>query len=153
MYSDIAYHCYLPLSLIQEQQERLFRVCVVNNICGQTWTRLGYYDVTARLILLMICLVILLLFTICCMIFVICYLLFFIICYLLLFICFFLLLLVFCSLLYVIWHFFCLLSVSFYLLFAICNLLFFVHIVPVSSFGSFRAQKPSRLENYKALKS
>ena len=36
-------------------------------------TRLGYYDVTARLILLMICLVIfLLLFTICCMIFVIC---------------------------------------------------------------------------------
>ena len=40
-------------------------------------TRLGYYDVTARLILLMICLVILLFFTICCMLFVIC---FFIIC-------------------------------------------------------------------------
>ena len=48
-----------------------------------TTTRLGYYDVTARLILLIICLVILLLYTICCMIFVICYLLFllFVICY------------------------------------------------------------------------
>ena len=40
-------------------------------------TRLGYYDVTAKLILLMICLVILLLFTICCKIFVICYLFFY----------------------------------------------------------------------------
>ena len=70
-------------------------------------TRLGFYDVTARLILLMICLDILLLFTICCMIFVICYLLFFTICYLLFFICFLLLLLVF-------------------LFFVICYLIFFV---------------------------
>ena len=36
--------------------------------------RLGYYDVTARLILLIICLAILLLFTIFSMILVICYL-------------------------------------------------------------------------------
>ena len=40
-------------------------------------TRLGYYDVTARLILLVICLVILLLLPICCMIFAICCLLFY----------------------------------------------------------------------------
>ena len=74
--------------------------CIVCKFCGKNWlfshaycwgkqpifpqnlqTRVGYYDVTARLILLMICLVILSLFTICCMQFVICYLLFFIICY------------------------------------------------------------------------
>ena len=51
-------------------------------------TRLGYYDVTARLILLMICLVLFLLYTICCVIFVISYLLFLLFVYLLFFICF-----------------------------------------------------------------
>ena len=80
-------------------------------------TRLGYYDVTARLILLMICLVILLLFTICCMIFVICYLLFllFVICYFSFAFCFYYF---FFVLFYVIWH--CL------VFFFVCYLLVFI---------------------------
>ena len=77
-------------------------------------TRLGYYDVTARLILLMICLVILLLFTICCMIFVICYLLLF-----------------FYYLLFVIFHLLFASVTSFFLFLVICYLTFFVIFLSV----------------------